>query len=278
MQVRKLVHVNQLVADFASTTATYVDAFAAREYWRGYDEEQNRDANLFVIGDLCVELFAPRDTASMLGSSLARFGPSWHSFEWQVPDLDKARAELAAYGVRITTDRPGSFLMTHPADCHGMLLELCPLEMPGDPRVEQDWSPAPWRDEHPLGIVGLGALSIAVRDAPGGADWLVGLVDGAEITYREPRGEIDADAVGVRLADHVVEFVQARGADGPVAQYVRRYGQRLRSVELEVLDVERAARHLVDHGLQVVVGSRVGAVAVAEDDAIGVRWEFAPAR
>jgi catechol 2,3-dioxygenase-like lactoylglutathione lyase family enzyme len=275
LTVNKLVHVNQVVDDFEKANAFYAAVFGAREYWRGWDEEQRRDASLFVIGDLCIELFAPVDATSLLGASLARFGNSWHSFEWQVPDLEEAKAALDERGVRVTTYRPGSFLMTHPGDCHGMLLELCPHEMDGDPRIEPGWDPTPWRDEHPLGVTGLHALSIAVRDRAAATDWLSGLVAGAEVVHDEPRPEADADATGVRIADHVVELVAPRSAEGPVAEYIGRYGQRLRSIELGVRDVDRAAEHLTGAGVRVVPGSRAGAIAVAEEDNWGVRWEFA---
>ena len=59
------------------------------------------------------------------------------------------------------------------------------------------------------------------------------------------------------------------------AGYLSRYGQRLRSIEFGVLDVDRTAAYLRSRGLRVVEGSRPGAIAVAEEDNWGVRWEFA---
>jgi catechol 2,3-dioxygenase-like lactoylglutathione lyase family enzyme len=272
LDVTGLAHVNHLVDDFEGTTARYAAAFGAQEYWRGYDREQNLDANLSVIGELCVELYAPRDRTSLVGASLQRFGPGWHSFEWRVPDLAAAKAALDARGVRVTTYRPGEFLMTHPADCHGMLLELCPLDMPNDPRLEPGWSAEPWH-AHPLGVVGLNAISVAVRDREAATAWLLDLVEGAEVLSTEPRAE--ADATGVRVADHVVELVQSRTPEGPVAAYIERYGQRLRSVELRVLDLGRAAKYLTRQGLSLVPGSREGAIAISAEDMAGVRWECA---
>ncbi|HVW42686.1 MAG TPA: VOC family protein [Amycolatopsis sp.] len=272
LTVRKLVHINQVVGDLDKAIGFYTDVFGAQEYWRGYDAEQRRDAGLFVIGDVCIELFAPRDAESLLGASLTRYGPSWHSFEWQVPDLDAARQAFQERGVRLPTDRPDAFFMTHPADCHGMLLELTPLEMAGDPRIREGWSAAPWR-EHPLGITGLHNLSVAVRDVAAASDWLTDLVDGATVRYRSRI--TGADAVGVGVADHVVELVQPTGDSGPVADYLSRFGQRLRSIEFGVEDLPRAVAHLRSAGLTVIEGSRDGAQAIRESDNWGVRWEFA---
>jgi catechol 2,3-dioxygenase-like lactoylglutathione lyase family enzyme len=276
LALTKLVHVNQVVDDFDAARAFYADVFGAQEYWSGYDDAERRDASLFVVGDLCIELFAPRDSASLLGASLQRFGNSWHSLEWQVPDLEQARAALAARGVRIPTYRPEQFLMTHPADCHGLLIELTPLEMTGDPRIEPGWTALPWRDGHPLGVTGLHSLSVAVRDLSAATGWLTDLL-GTVPLYRAPRPAIDADAVGIAAAASVVELVRPRSAAGPVADYIARYGQRLRSIEIGVVDLERARRHLTAAGLRVVPGSRPEAIAVAEQDNWGVRWEFAEA-
>lgn len=276
LTVTKLLHVNQLVDDLDKARAFYASVFGAREYWTGYDAAENRDASLFVIGETCIELFAPRDARSRLGASLARFGNSWHSFEWQVPDLEVARRALLERGIRIPIYRPGSFLMTHPGDCHGMLIELCPLEMTGDPRIEPDWTPAYWRDEHPLGVTGLRALTVAVRDLPAATAWLADLL-GASPVHREERDGLDADVVAVPAGGAIIELAQTRSANGPIGRYVASHGQRLRSIEIGVVDVERARSHLVGCGLRVVEGSRPGAiaVAVAEEDNWGVRWEFA---
>ena len=274
LTVTKLLHVNQLVDDFDAARAFYADVFGAREYWTGFDPVENRDASLFVVGDTCIELFAPRDRTSLLGASLARFGNSWHSFEWQVPDLEQARAALGERGVRTPTYRPGSFLMTHPGDCHGMLIELCPLEMAGDPRIEAGWSSAAWRDEHPLGITGLRAMSFAVRDVDTAEAWLSGLV-ATPARSRERRPAIDAVVVTIPVAGTDVELMAAGSADGPVSAHLSRYGQRLRSIEFGVVDVDRTAAYLRSRGLRVVDGSRPGAIAVAEEDNWGVRWEFA---
>jgi catechol 2,3-dioxygenase-like lactoylglutathione lyase family enzyme len=274
LTVTGLLHVNQLVDDFDAARAFYASVFGAHEYWTGYDPTEDRDASLFLVGDTCIELFAPRDARSLLGASLARFGNSWHSFEWQVPDLEAAREVLAERDVRVPTYRPRSFLMTHPADCHGMLIELCPLEMTGDPRNRPGWSAAHWRDEHPMGLTGLRALSFAVRDLDAAERWLTGLV-GTAARYRECRVEIDAVVAAVPVAGVDVELVQPLSTASPVAEYIGRYGQRLRSIEFGVVDVERAGRHLTDCGIRVVAGSRRDAIATHEADNWGVRWEFA---
>jgi catechol 2,3-dioxygenase-like lactoylglutathione lyase family enzyme len=145
--------------------------------------------------------------------------------------------------------------MTHPGDCHGMLIELCPLEMAGDLRIRPGWSPDVWRDEHPLGVTGLHNLSVAVRDLEAAGAWLTELLS-STARYREVRPGVDAEALAVPVAGVDVELVQPRSAGSPIADYIGRYGQRLRSIEFGVLDVERARAHLEGCGLRVVEGSR----------------------
>ena len=74
---------------------------------------------------------------------LAHFGDSWHSFEWKVPDLAAAKEVLDSKGIRLGTYVEGAFLMTHPRDTHGMIIEMCPFDMRGDLRLESDWSHKP---------------------------------------------------------------------------------------------------------------------------------------
>lgn len=276
LAITKLVHVNQVVGDLEAANAFYRDVFGAQIYAQNYDADQHRDMSLFVIGDTCIELYAPRDEQSLLGRWLARYGPGLHSFEWQVPDLEEAKAILERHGVRVPLHRPEAFLFTHPADCHGMLLEICPLEMRGDPRIEPGWSPAWWREEHPLGVTGLDAVGVAVRDLEAAVAFVSALT-GAEAAYEEIREPANAAVVGFPVADHVLELVAPKGENGPVAEYLQHSGQRVRSVDLHVSDLERARAHLEACGLAVGEGDRPGSLCIDGPVNFGARWQFSDA-
>jgi catechol 2,3-dioxygenase-like lactoylglutathione lyase family enzyme len=271
VQVEKLIHVNQVLGDFEGANAFYQKVFGAVEYMNSYHEAEERDASLFVIGDTCIELFSPRTTTSLLGRNLERYGDSWHSFEWKVPDLDASRTALQERNVRITTDYPGGFLMTHPKDTHGVVLELCPVDMANDPRLEPGWDPSPWRDG-PLGITGLEHLSVAVRDADAAVDFFTDLT-GAPVAYRD-RVDGSARCHAVRFPDHVLQLAEPTGP-GPVAEYIERYGPRLRKLTFTVRDPGSTRRHLDSHGVRVVDGDVAGSVAVDPRDNYGVLYEFA---
>ena len=274
--VEKLIHINQLLGNFDGANRFYHDIFAAQEYMNSYHDGERRDASLFLVGDTCIELFSPRDDESLLGRSLARWGDGWHSFEWKVPDLERAKDALEARGVRLGSYYPGGFLMTHPRDTHGMILEICPSEMLHDPRLEPGFRAAPWRDEHPLGIERLNRMSAAVRDLAEATSFFVDLV-GAEPIYDVDRPAIGARTVGLWIADHVLELAQPTDDGGAVGTYMTRFGPRLRSIQFRVRDVAQARAYLEDKGLRVVPADPAGAIAIDPRDNYGVLWEFSEA-
>jgi catechol 2,3-dioxygenase-like lactoylglutathione lyase family enzyme len=270
VKVLTLTHVNQILGEFEQANAFYRRVFGAQEYMNSYHPAEERDASLFVIGDTCIELFSPRTTTSLLGRNLERYGNGWHSFEWRVNDLDEARQALQERGVRITTDYPGSFLMTHPRDTYGAILELCPHDMRNDPRLETNWSDKPW-SEGPLGITGLGQMSIAVRDADAAAAFFSELT-GAAVVYRD-RAEGGARCHGVQFPDHVLQLAQP-AEPGPVTDFVENYGQRLRKLTFTVHDTGRVREHFLGNGLRVLEGDSPGAVVLDPRDNYGVIYEF----
>jgi catechol 2,3-dioxygenase-like lactoylglutathione lyase family enzyme len=270
LRPEKVLHINQVLGPFEEANSFYDKVFGAVEYMNSYDEGERRDASLFLVGDTCIELFSPRDDESLLGRNLARHGPSFHSFEWKVPDLDEAREAFRERGVRITTDRPGSFFMTHPKDCNGLLLELCPHEMGNDPRNEAGWTAEPWRIG-PLGIDRLNAMSAAVADVGSAAAWLHDLT-GVEALYEEDRPGVGR-AVGFWIGDTALELLEP-AATGPVADHLAGVGPRLRSIVFRVADTAATADHLAAMGVRVVPGDVEGSIAVHPDDNYGVLWQF----
>jgi catechol 2,3-dioxygenase-like lactoylglutathione lyase family enzyme len=270
--VETLIHVNQLLGDFEGANRFYQDVFAAREYMNSYHEGEERDASLFLIGDTCIELFSPRTETSLLGRQLNRFGDCWHSWEWKVPDLAQAKAVLDDRGIRCGSYYPGAFLMTHPKDTHGMILELCPHDMANDPRLEPDWTPTPWQ-EHPMGIEGLDCVSVAATDMTAAVDFLVDLV-GAEPLYEVDRPLVGGRAVGLQVADHVVEIIGATDPDARVGAYLAAVGARLRSIRFTVRDLSSVERHLASKGIGTVPGDFEGSLAIDPADNYGVLWQF----
>jgi len=271
LEVEKVIHINQVLGDFDDANRFYADVFGAVEYMRNYDQDQRRDASLFVIGDTCIELFSPRDDESLLGANLAKYGDSWHSFELKVPDLAAAKAVMDEHGVRVTTHRPPAFFMVHPRDVHGLLLEVCAHDMHNDPRLEPAWTAQPWRD-HPLGIDRLNALTAAVRDVDA-AKAFFGALLGVAPVHEGVRDGIGRTA-SFWLANTMLELVEPADDGSPVAAYIERYGPRMWSLDCLVADVAAARAHLEGKGLRVVDGAGDGWIAIDPRDNYGVLWQF----
>ncbi len=273
LDAKKVIHINQVLADFDGARAHYARAFDTLEYMNSYEETEDRDASLFLIGDTCIELFSPRGPESILGQNLARFGDSWHSFEVQVDDLEAAKAAFEERGVRITTYWPNSFFMVHPKDAHGILFEICCLEMENDPRLEPNWTPAPWA-EGPLHITGLRALTAAVRDLDAAAAFVADLLGAPPLATEHFAGI--ARTAQFLLGDTVLELQEPDGPEGPVAAYLERWGPRMRSLDFLTTDVEGAKSHLESLSLSVIPGDAPGWIAIAEADNYGVRYQLCP--
>lgn len=89
LRVEKLNHVNPVLRDFAGANEFYAEVYGAIEYMNSYDQEQDRDASLFLIGDTCIELFSPRGRVNciMAGPFLTDVSKAW--------DLEAFRARAA---------------------------------------------------------------------------------------------------------------------------------------------------------------------------------------
>jgi catechol 2,3-dioxygenase-like lactoylglutathione lyase family enzyme len=270
--VEKLIHVNQIVGDFSGANKFYHEVFGAQEYMNSYHDEEQRDASLFLIGDTCIELFSPRTATSLLGRTLARDGDAWHSFEWKVQDLEAARQALEDRGVRLATYYPGSFLMTHPKDTYGMIIELCPHEMADDPRLEPDWTADPWHHSHPMGIVAMNHLSVGVRDLDAASRFITDLT-GAEVVYETSRPLIGGRVVGLWVTDHVLELAEAT-SEGSLSRSIDERGPRQRAIQWQVDDLDRAIRHLSAHGLRLLPGDSDDSIAIDPRDNFGVSYQF----
>lgn len=267
-------HVNQVVADFGAAKAFYRDVLGAEIYWEGWDEEAKRDAALMVLGHTPTELFAPAEHTSLLGQNLQRFGESFHSFEWQVADLEEAKAVFEEKGVRLTTYRPGSFFMTHPKDGHGLLFEICSHDMPGDPRLDEGFSDERWRNG-PLGLLRLNAMGVAVRELEPAVEFFQALSGGEEV-YREKRPGV-GNVAGVWVADMITEFIEPDGDDSPVAAYIDRLGPRIRSLDFQVKDTAAVSAHLGANDVRVAPADVPDDILIDPRDNFGLMFQFSEA-
>ena len=97
---------------------------------------------------------------------------------------------------------------------------------------------------------------------------------GGEPVYEAERPTIAARAVGLKIADVVVELLTPTG-EGELARHLYRYGDGVRSTRFGVSNIDQARRFLTDRGLPVVAGAAPGSIAVPAEANLGVLFEFA---
>ena len=279
LELLKLNHVNAIVDGYQSALDHFVGTLGFQFNLRVTAAGEGVDACLVSLGPVMFEFFAPRQrTERGQGRLLALYGDHYIGAEYQVPDVASARAACDALDIRILHDM-GQVLFTHPRDSLGVSWEL----WEGDwhaPRPEfSDFSPVLpptyWRDDHPLGVTGLACLRLAVPELAAAVDFF-DRVFGAAVQYREARPPVGAEAAGVHVGDTVIELLAPTGA-GALADYLERYGPRVRSTVFEVDDLERAERHLEHVGVPLVDGDDAKSRLLAPEHNHGLRMELRPA-
>ena len=262
-----LNHMNLVLEEFQPS----IDHFR-----RCYDAEFMVDipnpetqAGLFEIGRTIFEIFVPR--AWLL---TARYGPHYIGVEYRA-NIEEVRAAIAERGIRIVRDI-GLALHTHPEDTLGVAFEFYDGdfhwrewdELGGRPIHPAEY----WRD-HPLGITGLKCYTLAVEDLAPASAFLQDFLS-AEVLYEAERPALAARAVGLKVADGVIEL-QAPEGPGELQRYLYRYGEGIRSTVFQVRDIAAAGRFLAERGVETVPGAMEASLTVPASVNLGVIFEFA---
>jgi hypothetical protein len=261
-------HVNAVIDDFDETVGLFTELYGAqflidmpRDEWH---------ACLIAIGRVIFQVFSPHDTLLH-----ARFGPHYVGIEYTVPDVDEARKATNARGIRIARELGPAFHI-HPLDAYGVSFEFYDHDFHAVPSpVPYDEPIHPiefWRDNHPMGITGLERYRMVVSDLDGAKHFMGDYVDGTVI-YEVERKAPKARAVGLQLGDTVVELLSPT-EDGPLARFLARNGDGIRSVVFGVTDVDKARSHLTSHGVELLPGDDEESFAVRPADNLGLLFEF----
>lgn len=259
-------HINLVLDDYDAVVAHFERLFGGPiilempgEFWH---------ANLTDIGRVIIEFFAPKDFFLH-----TRYGPHYIGIEFQVEDLAAGRAICEERGIRVARELEVAF-HSNPADCHGVSLEM--YEGYFHDNTEQLIAPMPtaqwWRDEHPLGLDGLRAVTIGVDDlAEGVADFTA--VFQHEVAYEEDRPDDGSTAVGLRIADTVIEIVAPVG-EGALQRHLLAHSEGIRSTVFGVRDLDQARRHFSGLGIDLVPGTSPQRWAIPPEQNLGVLFEF----
>jgi catechol 2,3-dioxygenase-like lactoylglutathione lyase family enzyme len=262
-------HINIVVDDYDDSVERFTDLYGAQVIMDM--PRQDWHACLMVFGGAVIfELFAPHDTLLH-----ARFGPHYVGVEYQVTDVDTAREAILARGGRVLRELDVAF-HAHPAEGHGVAWEFYGESFHDVPPPNEFLEPIRpstfWRDEHPLRSVGLKRYSLAVEDIEAARRFLEEVVNGTFL-YEQDRPAVGAKAVGMALADTVIELL-APTEDGVISRHVARWGDGIRSAVFQVKDLEVAIDHFKGKGVDLLPGDGPDTLAIRPQDNCGILFEF----
>jgi catechol 2,3-dioxygenase-like lactoylglutathione lyase family enzyme len=261
-------HINALVEDFDAMVERYSDLYGAQfnldmpgEHWH---------ACLMTIGGVMFQFMAPHQYILN-----ARMGPHYFGIEYVVPDVDKARDEVFARGLRIVRELDVAFHM-HPVGAYGVAWEMFGKSFQDRENPPVAYPEPIWEDEtfaaQPMGWLGLKRYSMVAGDLAGVSDFITGFL-GATESYEEDRPHIGAKAKGFAFADTVLEVLVPTG-EGVIKDFHARYGDGLRSTVFQVKDLAAATAHLASKGVTLRDGDAPGVLAIAAEDNEGLIFEF----
>jgi catechol 2,3-dioxygenase-like lactoylglutathione lyase family enzyme len=260
-------HLNLVLDDFDASVAHFRDLYGADLFLDIPRPEMH--ACLIEIGRVIFELFVPH--VFLLN---ARYGPHHLGIEYQA-NMAMVREAVAERGIRIARDI-GEAIHTHPADCFGVAFEFYDGSF-----HERDWpliggpirSAAAWRDAHPLGLTGLKGYSVAVADIDAASAFFQSFL-GAEPIYEAARPAVAGRAVGLQVADSLVELITPVG-DGALGAHLHRFGDGIRATRFGVRDIAQARHYFAERGVALAPGDATGSFAVPAEANRGVIFEFA---
>jgi len=280
LTVRSAFHVTHMVKDLEAATGLYKRIFQPPIQFDGFHEGENRDASFASVSDAYIELFSPRDAGSANPSSnggryIRRSGEGLHNFGWLVVD-DAEEASRFCEGLGydlVYVAGPSRFaFFIHPKQVQGMMLEIAATTIAEDPRTEPGWDER-WREEHPLGIERMNAVTFAVRDIESAIALLRGLT-GAPVIHRGPNPAGDEESGFVAIADHVIEVRRGVTDTSEIACFIEERGPHIHSVTFKVRDLAAAGVYLRSLGLRVLEKPSESAITIDPVDMMGARYLF----
>lgn len=274
-----MTHLNALVDGYEDSIAHFTEKFGGQVNFRvpgNPEDPDDTDACLITIGYVIFEFFAPRRrTERGQGRLLDRYGDHYLGIEYQVPDVAEARRQCEELDVRIINDR-GHMFFTYPGSCLGLSFELWEgnfYETLGEGSAQGPLHPLSyWRDEHPLGLEGLKRVSVAVHDLDAACERF-SVVMGSAPMNREQRPMAAAIGSEFQVGDTVIELLAPTGP-GPVATFLDRYGEHMRSTVFKATDLGKVEKYLSEQGFSVVPGDRENTLAIPPGQNHNLLFEF----
>jgi hypothetical protein len=272
----KMNHINAIVDGFEDAISHFEEVYGMQVNMRIPDGGDGTEACLISLGPVMYELFAPKERGERgQGRLLAKFDDHYIGIEYQVPSVDEARQVCVTNDIRILND-PGGYFFTYAGACLGIAFELWDGDWhetrPEGPNWKNVHPNDYWQDEHPLGVLGAARVSVAVNDLASAIATLQ-RVTGAQMIDKVARANAAAEGAQLQVGDYVFELLAPTGP-GPVADYITRYGERIRSTVYRVADLDRVTSHLSTKGITLVPGDADDALMVPPAQNKNLIFEF----
>jgi catechol 2,3-dioxygenase-like lactoylglutathione lyase family enzyme len=275
-----LVHISWALADNARRPAC--DAFFAEVFGAQTASEilvtpetaalgLDREEKLLMVGDTMLIPIAPAgrgaEAGNPLGDMLRRSAAPmrWIGLALRTAHLAAADAWFAHRGFKRHTD-PGMeahYFLVPRGQALGVRLEIVAQDMPGDPRRDPAWTPAWWRDAHPLGIEGLQAIGVSTPSLAEARVLFAETLEWPEIATRALPG---ARCAAFAPGDTVIEALEGE-AGSTIADHARAV-KGIHHLVFKVRDAAGAATYLRGQGLPLI-GDAQNRFAIHPDAAHG---------
>ena len=213
------------------------------------------------VGEERINLLQPLSEGSPVGRALKRRGEGYFNVFFQVPDLDAAMERMTAAGVEFVEAEPRDFgageydgrtydanrvVWTRPNSFHGLLAEI----------QEYRWtSDEPVSDPKSNGSLfrGIPEIGVAVKDLDKAVAQFEAIfgVDAADVV-EAPIPGVEMRFTWVDVGHQRINLYEAMGDGSPIARAIKRHGEGLYNVMLEVEDVDDSIAPLTAAGVQFV--------------------------
>jgi len=276
-----MIHAVHVSDDVPTLNRFYEEVFGGLVFM-GVDEPnwlevEDRWAGLIMISDLCIETMAPNfpvNPAKPVGKFYTKFGRHLHSVGYKVDDLAGLGNHLIKQGVYIGAPGGGKieemdpetmYFFPSPRDMAGLMVELCRVDMPDDPRLLNTWSSQVkmWEYGHPLTIRRLAYITLGVKDLDTAVDTYVNKIQAVPVAkgtdeHTKTRYEI------VQLGDCLLQLAQPLDPDTDLGRHVARYGNMIYGITFRVVDLDSAESWLNRKGIRT---TRIRPTMLAADPA-----------
>ena len=118
-----VIEVSVVVRDLEAAIDRYTRLFGLTVHHRGTSEEFGFKNAVLPLGAGHIELLQPTDPNKAVGRFLAKHGEGVYLVGFETTDIPEAVQRLRRAGARVD-DRGKDIAWVHPADAHGVFVEL----------------------------------------------------------------------------------------------------------------------------------------------------------